>query len=68
MGGKKLMKDRQIVDLLLNKESETISRFHNAINEILRVGYETNRGKQVVPDLIESLRYLLEDIERIVSR
>ena len=62
------MIDKQIIDTLLNKESEISNKFHQAINQILRVGYETERGKQVVTDLIDSIQYSLEEIDRIVRR
>lgn len=62
------MNDKQIIDTLLNKESEISNKFHQAINQILRVGYETERGKQVVTDLIDSIQYSLEEIDRIVRR
>lgn len=62
------MDDKQIIDMLLNREAEISSKFHNAITEILRLSYETDRGKEVVNDLIESVKYTLEETERIVSR
>lgn len=62
------MNDKQIVDALLNKESEISNKFHQAINQILRVGYETERGKQTITDLIDSVQYTLEEIERIINR
>ena len=62
------MNDKQIIDMLLNRETEISNKFHNAITEILRLSYETDRGKEVVNDLIESVKYTLEETERIVSR
>ena len=62
------MNDKQIIDMLLNREAEISNKFHNAITEILRLSYETDRGKEVVNDLIESVKYTLEETERIVSR
>lgn len=62
------MVDKQAVDMLLNKESEISNKFHQAINQILRVGYETERGKQTITDLIDSVQYTLEEIERIINR
>ena len=62
------MVDKQAVDMLLNKESEISNKFHQAINQILRVGYETERGKQPITDLIDSVQYTLEEIERIINR
>ena len=62
------MVDKQAVDMLLNKESEISNKFHQAISQILRVGYETERGKQTITDLIDSVQYTLEEIERIINR
>lgn len=62
------MSDREIVNYLLLKENEISNRIHNAVTEILRHGCESKRGKAQVPNMIESIRYILEDIERVVSR
>lgn len=62
------MSDRDIVDYLLIKEIEISNRIHNAVTEILRLGYDRERGKAQVPDMIESIQYILEDIERVVNR
>lgn len=62
------MNDRDIVNYLLVKEIEISNRIHNAVTEILRLGHESDRGKSQVPDMIKSIQYILEDIERIVSR
>ncbi len=39
------MNTKEVVDLLLTKEIEILNKFHNTISEILRLGYETERGK-----------------------
>ena len=62
------MNANQVVDLLLTKNDEISSRIHSAVTEILRLGYDTDRGKQQIPDLLESIEYKLEEIERIVNR
>lgn len=62
------MSDREIVNYLLIKECEISNRIHNAVTEILRLGYDSERGKAQVPDMIESIQYILEDIERVVNR
>lgn len=62
------MSDKDIVNYLLIKEIEISNRIHNATTEILRLGYDSERGKAQVPDMIESIQYILEDIERIVNR
>lgn len=64
----KEMNDRDVVNYLLIKEIEISSRIHNAVTEILRLGYESERGKAQVSDMIESIQYILEDIERVVNR
>ena len=38
------MNTKEVVDLLLTKEIEILNKFHNTISEILRLGYETERG------------------------
>lgn len=62
------MKDRDIVDFLLVKENEITSQIHNAVTEMLRHGYESERGKAQVPDMIDSIQYILEDIQRVINR
>ncbi len=61
------MSTKQVVDLLLNKETEVSNKFHQAISEILRLGYDTERGKKQIPDMISSIQYSLEEIDRIVN-
>lgn len=62
------MNTKQIINILLNKENEISNKFHNTITQLLRLGYETERGKNEVSYLIESVKYSLEDIERIINR
>ena len=62
------MSTNQIIDMLLHKENEISNKFHCAVTEILRLGYETGRGRNEVLCLIESIKYSLEDIERIINR
>lgn len=64
----KEMNTNQVVNLLLSKENEISNKLHNTISELLRLGYDTERGKNLIPDLIESVQYTLEDIERIINR
>ena len=63
----KEMNTNQVVNLLLSKENEISNKLHNTISELLRLGYDTERGKNLIPDLIESVQYTLEDIERIIN-
>ncbi len=62
------MSTNQVVDLLLSKETEVLNKFHQAISEILRLGYDTERGERQIPDMISSIQYSLEEIDRIVNR
>ena len=62
------MNTNQVVRLLLSKEIEISNKFHNTIEQLLRIGYETDRGKNEIPDLISSIEYSLEEIERIINR
>lgn len=62
------MSTNEVVDLLLTKETEVLNKFHHAISEILRLGYDTERGKEQIPNLISSIQYTLEEMERIVNR
>ena len=64
----KEMSTKQVVDLLLTKETEISNKFHQAISEILRLGYNSERGKNKISDLIRSVEYSLEEIERIINR
>ena len=64
----KEMSTNDVVDVLLNKETEVSNKFHHTISEILRLGYNTERGKDQIPDLIDSVQYSLEEIKRIVNR
>lgn len=62
------MSESQVIELLLNRENEISNKFHNAIIELLRLKYESDRGKEVVRNLVDSVQYSLEEIERIVNR
>jgi hypothetical protein len=62
------MNTNQIINMLLNKENEISNKFHSTITQLLRLGYETERGKNEISYLIESVKYSLEDIERIINR
>lgn len=62
------MNTNQVVNLLLTKENEISNKFHHTILEILRLGYDTQRGKDEVMDLIDSIQYSLSEIQRILYR
>lgn len=40
------MNERQIIDMLLNKELEISSKIHQSINTILRYGYDEAKCKK----------------------
>ena len=62
------MNEKQVIDILLTKESEISNKFHQAINNILRVGYDTERGKWEIANLIDSIQYTLEETDRIINQ
>ena len=62
------MNTKQVVDVLLSREQEILGKFHNAILEIIRLDWESDRGKQEIGSLIESIEYSLEDMQRILNR
>lgn len=61
------MSTNQAVDLLLDKQMEVLNKFRNTISEILRLGYETDRGKAEILALISSVQYYLDEIERAIK-
>lgn len=62
------MNTNEVINLLLSKENEISNKFHNTIMKLLRLGYDSDRGKVEVPDLIESINYSLDEIQRIINR
>ena len=60
--------DREVVRLLLSKESEITSKIHNSIEEILRLGYDSDRGKDSVFSMINSIKYSLDELEVLLGR
>ena len=58
------MEDRECIKLLLNKNVEIMNRVNATIEQILRRG----NGTEEIKSLIESLRYVTDDIERIINR
>lgn len=61
-------KDKEAINLLLTKEQEIINKFHGTISEVMRLGYETDRGKAEIDSLIGSVKYTLEDLQRFLNR
>lgn len=62
------MKTNEVINLLLDKESEIDNKINGVISELLRLGYESERGKMLVVDLRVSIEYTLDEIERIINR
>lgn len=60
--------DREVVRLLLSKESEITSKIHNSIEELLRLGYDSDRGKDSVFSMINSIKYSLDELEVLLGR
>lgn len=59
--------NNEVVKALLCKESEVMCKFHNTIEEVLRLGYETERGKETVNRLFESVDYSMEQLNRQIN-
>ena len=62
------MTEKEVINLLLNRNIEITSKINNAILDILRLSYNSDRGQKVIPDLLKSIEYTLEENERIVQR
>ena len=62
------MKTKDVIDLLLSKESEISAKIHGTVIEIMRLDYQTERGKAEVERMIKSISYSLEEIQRILDR
>jgi hypothetical protein len=58
------MDDKECIRFLLGKSVDFHNRFNSAIDEIMRRG----NGKEEILRLIESIRYVADDIERIIKR
>ncbi len=62
------MTTNEVINLLMNKENEIDNKIINTISEVLRLGYETERGKECVKDLRKSIEYTLDEMERVLNR
>lgn len=61
------MNEKQVIALLLNQSEVITGKFNNTINEILRLEYDTERGQELIPDLIDSINYSLEELETTIN-
>lgn len=62
------MTTNEVVNLLMNKGNEIDNKIINTISEVLRLGYETDRGKECVKNLRGSIEYSLDEMERVLNR
>ena len=60
------MMTNDAVDFLLNKEIEIDNRIVNTVSDILRLGYNSERGKQCIKDLRKQIEYSLDEIDRVL--
>lgn len=61
------MTTNEVVNLLMNKGKEIDNKIINTISEVLRLGYETDRGKECVKDLRKLIEYTLDGMERVLN-
>nr|WP_297936622.1 hypothetical protein [uncultured Lachnoclostridium sp.] len=62
------MTTNEVVNLLMNKGNEIDNKIINTISELLRLEYDSERGKDCVKNLRSSIEYSLDEIERILNR
>lgn len=62
------MKDREVAGLLLSKEIEIANKIHNSVEEVLRLGYDSERGRQSVFAMVDSIKYSLDELEVLLGR
>lgn len=60
------MMTNDAVDFLLNKEIEIDNKIVNAVSDVLRLGYNSERGKQCIKDLRKQIEYSLDEIDRVL--
>lgn len=53
----------EAVKIILTKESEIQDRFLSAISEILRLGYESERGRKQAKELCESIKSIIDELQ-----
>lgn len=61
------MNEKRVVSILIEKESLITNRFHQAIEEIMRVGCDTERARQEIDALVDSVQYTLEELQRAID-
>lgn len=53
----------EAVKIILTKESEIQDRFLSAISEILRLGYESEKGRKQAKELCESIKNIVDELQ-----
>ncbi len=56
----------EVVNFLLNKGNEIDNKIINTVSEVLRLGYDSDRGREYVKKLLESIRYTVDDMENFL--
>lgn len=64
---KKKVDDKHILNILLSKEMEISHKFHNTVEEILRLGYDNDRGRAEIDSLVKSVKYSLTQLENQIN-
>lgn len=64
---KKKIDDKHVLNILLSKEMEISHKFHNTVEEILRLGYDNDRGRAEIDSLIKSVKYSLIQLENQIN-
>ena len=62
------MTTNEVVNFLASKGNEINNKIINTMSEVLKFGYETERGKECIKNLRGSIEYTLDEIERILNR
>ena len=61
------IKTNQIVDLLLSTETEVSNKFHLTVVELLKVGYNSKEGEQLLSELVKCTRDSLDKITELTK-
>lgn len=61
------MTNYQAVDLLVREGLEFQSKIGNSITEVIRLGADTERGKEEINSLINQLEYSLENFKNVLK-
>lgn len=61
------MTNYQAVDLLVREGLEFQSKIGNSITEVIRLGVDTERGREEINSLINQLEYSLENFKNVLK-